>query len=245
MESASTSTLKESRLSNLICTAQRVLHKRAGRDVISHGFVYLVGSDTVDSATEGIITAAAHAALPGHLIRFTSGTYSGYVVSVLEVATNTITLGSDLPGAPSASDAFDILAYRHPLIDAYGAIKIAMSTDDGWTPGKRISVATSADSFLIKGSAGVLGQLACSNINDQEVYLHLYDKATAPTVGTDVPKQTYLIPGNTHGSGSNIPLPFGGLKFLLGIGIGLTVSPGDAASDAVTAAEQIVNYGYK
>ncbi len=245
MESASTSTLKEGRLSNLICTAQRVLYNRAAKDVISHGFLQLVASDTVDSSTQSIITAASHLALPGNLIRFTSGTLAGYSVSVIDIDTNTITLGADLPSAPSASDAFDILAYRHPLLDSNGALSIAIDGGTGWTPGKRISVGTSVDSYLIKNSSGRLGMLTCSNINDQECFLKVYDKATAPTVGSDTPKFTFVVPGNTRGSGTNIPIPLPGIAFSLGIGIGISTLAADNDTTAVTAGEVIINYAYK
>lgn len=113
----------------------------------------------------------------------------------------------------------------------------------GLTPGKLIS-AVSTNATNVKGSAGVLGFLTVSNINAAARYLKVYDKATAPTVGTDVPKFTFLIPGNTAGAGTNIPLPERGIAFASGIGLALTTGVGDTDTGAVAANEIVVNYGW-
>lgn len=244
MESASTSTCKESRLTNLICTAQPTLFNRAAKDVISHGFLQLVATDEVDSASTSVITAAAHSALVGNLVKFTSGNLSGYSVSVVAVDTDTITLGADLPEAPVATDAFQILQYMHPILDANGNLSTSLASGVGYTPGKLISAGTT-NATVIKGSSGTVGYITASNINADERYLKLYNKATAPTVGTDVPVHTFIIPGNTNGAGTNIPLPSQGIALSTGIAIALTVSAADNASDAVAAGDIIVNYGYK
>jgi hypothetical protein len=40
------------------------------------------------------------------------------------------------------------------------------------------------------------------NTNATPVYLHIFNKATAPTPGTDSAVKTLIIPGNTAGAGS-------------------------------------------
>jgi hypothetical protein len=112
----------------------------------------------------------------------------------------------------------------------------------GWTPGKLIS-ASGTNGTVIKSSAGVLGMLSLTNINAAARYAHLYDKATTPTVGTDVPKYTFLIPGNTAGAGSNVPLPKDGIAFASGIGIAFTTGAGDTDTGSVAAGDLIANYG--
>jgi hypothetical protein len=87
--------------------------------------------------------------------------------------------------------------------------------------------------------------LTAANINDQEVFLKVYDKATAPTVGTDVPVYTFLIPGNTRGSGTNIPLPEGGIEFKKGLGIAITGNIADSDTTAVLANEQVINGAFR
>ncbi len=83
--------------------------------------VYLVVSDAVEAnSTADTIIATAHAVRAGDLIRFTSGVLSGYeasVKSVLDVNTFRIVT---MPVAPAATDTFDVLRYRTPLLDANG-----------------------------------------------------------------------------------------------------------------------------
>lgn len=82
---------------------------------------YLVNADAVEAgSTSEVIVATAHNARAGDLIRFTSGTLSGYEASVKSILdANTIKIVG-MPAAPSAADTFDILRFRTPLIDANG-----------------------------------------------------------------------------------------------------------------------------
>lgn len=118
------------------------------------------------------------------------------------------------------------------------------ATAGGATPTKVIS-AGSTNATSVKGSAGQVYMLTASNINASPRYLKLYNKASSPTVGTDTPVFTFLIPGNTSGTGSNIPIPACGIA--LGTGIALAITTGSADSDtgAVAAGDIIVNIGYK
>jgi hypothetical protein len=114
-------------------------------------------------------------------------------------------------------------------------------TGNGCTPFKRIStLGTNAEN--VKSSAGNLYAALVSNTNAVARYLKLYDKATAPTVGTDTPVWTCLIPPNSAGFTISIPP---GLSFTLGIGIGITTGVADADTGAVAADEIVVNLAYK
>jgi hypothetical protein len=112
----------------------------------------------------------------------------------------------------------------------------------GYTPGKLISAASN-NATVIKASAGTLGYLTAGNVNAAARYVKLYDKATTPVVGTDVPIHTFIIPGNTAGAGTNIPLPTQGIKCTTGISIALTVEATDAGSTIVAASEITLNWG--
>jgi cephalosporin hydroxylase len=116
-------------------------------------------------------------------------------------------------------------------------------TGGGYTPGKLISAA-STNATSVKGSAGKIGYLTASNINAAARYLKIYNKASAPTVGTDTPVHTFLIPGGTTGAGTNIPLPSEGIALGTGIAFALTTGAADADTGAVASAEVIVNYGW-
>lgn len=116
------------------------------------------------------------------------------------------------------------------------------SPTGGYTPGKLVSAATT-NATSVKASAGTLGHVSASNVNAAPRYLKFYNKASAPTVGTDVPVLTYIIPGNTAGAGTNIPLPPQGINFSTGIAFAITTGAADSDTGAVAANEIIINYG--
>ena len=96
------------------------------------------------------------------------------------------------------------------------------------------SSAATTNPVLVKGSAGTLFGIVASNVGAAVAYLKLYNKATAPSVGTDVPVLTIPIP-----AGGVIPIQFGtlGHRFALGIGIGITAGLADNDTAAVAAAQ--------
>jgi hypothetical protein len=112
----------------------------------------------------------------------------------------------------------------------------------GATPGKLVSVA-GTNASVIKGSPGALMMLLTMTTNPAARYLKLFNKATAPTLGTDVPIQTYTIPGNSAGAGVAIPLPRRGLAFTNGIAMALTTGIADLDTNGVAANEIVVNWG--
>jgi hypothetical protein len=134
--------------------------------------------------------------------------------------------------------------------------RVTIATDDlvpishgaaatgGYTPGKLVSAATT-NATVIKASAGTIGYLTASSVNAAARYLKIYDKATSPTVGTDVPIHTFIIPGNTAGAGTNILLPPQGILCSNGISFALTTESTDAGTTAVAASEIVINYGTK
>lgn len=122
------------------------------------------------------------------------------------------------------------------------ATQVTAATTGGYTPSKLISAAAT-NATVIKASAGTIGYLTASNINAAPRYLKIYNKATAPTVGTDVPVHTFIIPGNTAGAGTNIPLPPQGIALSAGISFAITTGVLDADVGAVAAAELVINYG--
>lgn len=113
-------------------------------------------------------------------------------------------------------------------------------TSGGLVASKTISAATT-NATVVKASAGQIYTLYANNVNAAVRYLKLYNKATAPTVGTDVPVMTLAIPA---GGVVNLSF-FGGLAFSAGIAFALTTGVADADTAAVAASEHVVNIGYK
>lgn len=113
---------------------------------------------------------------------------------------------------------------------------------NGTTAYKLISTA-STNANVVKNSGGNLYSIIAIGLTSTVRYLKLYNKATAPTVGTDVPLMTIPVPANTQGAGIAIPFSMG-VNFPLGIGIAITSGSADNDTGAVGAGDVIVNLTY-
>ena len=107
---------------------------------------------------------------------------------------------------------------------------------------KLISTA-STNSNVVKNSPGNLYSIIAIGLTSTVRYLKLYNKATAPIVGTDTPVMTIPIPANTQGAGISIPFSMG-VNFPLGISIAITAGSADNDSVAILANEVLVNLTY-
>lgn len=116
------------------------------------------------------------------------------------------------------------------------------ATSGGLSTTKLVSAAgTNATS--VKASAGQLYNVQAFNTNASSLrYLKLYNKTSPPTVGTDTPLNTWLIPAN--GSGVVIEMS-NGLACSAGIAFAITGGMADSDTTAIAAAEVVVNLQYK
>ena len=162
---------------------------------------------------------------------FTPGTSKvGAVGFIADEATTDSVDEGDIGAARMTLDRKQIVAnYAH--------------TAGGATPYKLVSAATT-NATSVKASAGTVYMITASNVNAAARYLKLYNKASAPTVGTDTPVHTFIIPGNTAGAGTNIPVPTVGINFGTGIAFALTTEATDAGTTAVAASEIVINLAY-
>lgn len=94
------------------------------------------------------------------------------------------------------------------------------------------SATTNANS--VKTSAGSVYNIAISNVSASPRYVKLYNKASAPTVGTDLPILTIVVP-----SGALIQNNFGilGHRFTVGIALAITGSGADNDTTSIGANE--------
>ena len=109
----------------------------------------------------------------------------------------------------------------------------------GTTPYKLISTA-STNANVVKNSGGNLYSIVAIGLSSTVRFLKLYNKATAPIVGTDIPVMTIPIPANTQGAGISIPFSMG-VNFPLGISIAITAGSADNDSVAILANEVLIN----
>lgn len=97
-----------------------------------------------------------------------------------------------------------------------------------------INSAATTNANIIKGSAGSVYNIAISNVSASPRYVKLYNKATAVTVGTDVPVLTIVIPAS-----SLVQNNFGilGHRFTVGISLAITGSAADNDTTVIGANE--------
>jgi hypothetical protein len=112
----------------------------------------------------------------------------------------------------------------------------------GTTPYKLISTA-STNANVVKASAGNLYSIVAIGQTSTIRYLKLYNKATTPSVGTDVPVMTIPVPANVQGAGVSIPFSMG-VNFSLGISLAITSGSADNSTGVVGAGDVILNLTY-
>lgn len=94
----------------------------------------------------------------------------------------------------------------------------------------------STNSTLVKATAARLYEVTISNVSGTALFFKLYNKATAPTVGTDVPVLTIPV-----AIGASVTIEFGAVGKSFGLGLGYGATAAAAASDTanVVAGTQI------
>lgn len=119
-------------------------------------------------------------------------------------------------------------------------VKQQAQTAGGATPYELISAATT-NATSVKASAGTVYGIQAYNNGASAAYLKLYNKASAPTVGTDTPVKTIMLPA---GGGSNIPIPSVGTNFGTGIAFAITGGMANSDTTAVALTQVAVNIDY-
>ncbi len=104
-----------------------------------------------------------------------------------------------------------------------------------------INSAANTNATVVKGSAGTLYNIGASNTGGAAAFIKLYNKATAPTVGTDVPALVLVVP-----AGGNVDFDLGpmGHRFSAGIGLAITNLAADTDTTAVAASQVKVLTSY-
>lgn len=87
---------------------------------------------------------------------------------------------------------------------------------------------------VVKATAGTIYALTANNTTAAARYVRLFQKATAPTLGTDVPSVVVTLPA---GSSKEISLAPGGLTFSSGIGVAVTTDAAQLGSTVATAGD--------
>lgn len=126
---------------------------------------------------------------------------------------------------------------------AAAAGRVVLADNGGPTDASRIvSAAADTNTTSAKASAGVLYHARGYNAAAAVRYLKFYNKATAPTVGTDTPVLTLALPPSAAFS-FDWPI---GRYFATGIGYGMVTGAADNSTTALTAADVLgLNVEYR
>lgn len=104
-----------------------------------------------------------------------------------------------------------------------------------------LSSAATTNATLVSAGRKRVYSIVGHNTDSTPHYLKLYNKATAPTVGTDVPVATFYLPATTT---FNFRVD-NGLLFPLGLGYALTAAAADNDTTAVAAGDIVcLNIAY-
>jgi hypothetical protein len=110
-----------------------------------------------------------------------------------------------------------------------------------------IIAANSDNATLVAAGPHILLGAQLSGVGSAPAYVKFYDKATAPTCGTDTPKKELAIPAAStaaNGGGSNVTVSLG-TSFVLGLGFCVVTGIADSDDTAVAAATFNINFDYK
>lgn len=159
--------------------------------------------------------------------------------STAPASTTTWTVGYVAVGNYAAQDVVvqDLrqVTNNAPLpVDIQRSISLTTSQSITVTPvaatAYSVVTAASTNAAAIKASAGNLFELTVSNVTATAAYVKLFNKASAPTVGTDVPLFTVPVPAN-----STVSAEYGALGKRFAAGIAISVTGAIAATDTTNA----------
>ena len=143
--------------------------------------------------------------------------------------TENLTLNQGSGGDTVAADDISAVKYQRVKIVPGGDGAVS---NDGCTVKKHSAAGTSADATNVKASAGVLYGYVAVNTGAADAFLHFYNSASTPTVGTTTTLFSVLLPPD---GGVSFNLTHGA-KFDTGIGFGISTTIGGStgvAADSV------------
>ena len=115
-----------------------------------------------------------------------------------------------------------------PVVSAHGVTNTP--TPPALSAG--VSVATGPAGTLLSNTACTVYELTVANLTGAAIAVKLYNRSTAPQVGTDVPLLTFVVDANS----TPPPFQFGALGKRFGTGLGIAITGAAAATDTTAVA---------
>jgi hypothetical protein len=153
-----------------------------------------------------------------------------------------VTLSSAVIGISGVPTVQGTVAFSNSSIGISGepTVSLVPRTANGLSSYNFISLATT-NAASIKGSAGQVYGYKLYNRGGAEVTVKLYNKATSPTVGTDIPTNLFVLQPS---GGANLIGPVG-IEFTTGIGMAITKGIIHSDTTAVASGDVVGNFWYK
>jgi hypothetical protein len=104
-----------------------------------------------------------------------------------------------------------------------------------------LTAAATTNATSVKATAGTLYSIVLTNYSAAPKFFKLYNKASAPTVGTDIPLETFEVAANASRAIDFGPL---GLRYSTGIAYAMTGAQADADTTALAAGDLKVHGSY-
>ena len=104
-----------------------------------------------------------------------------------------------------------------------------------------LNAAASTNATSVKATAGTISSILLSNFSAATKWFKLYNKNSAPTVGTDVPVATISIPANSFYA---VPVGPQGLRLVSGIAYAITGAQADTDTTVLAAGDVKVLISY-
>lgn len=189
---------------------------------------------TIASATQAQFSCAVEGLAKVRVTGLAAMTGTATVTMKAVTAAPLVTLGNPLPtganviGAVTASGTWTVQPGNTANTTAW-LIEQRTGTTNGSTT-STVNAAATTNATNLKATAGMIYGISAMNASAAIKYVRIYNKATAPTVGTDIPILVVAIPAT---SSKEIVFPMG-LKLATGIGYAITGAA--AATDATAVA---------
>jgi hypothetical protein len=142
------------------------------------------------------------------------------------------------PRSAGTSDLAKAFPVSGTVVLASGTVTTAGTPAAPATPYFLNSAASTNGALILTGTSGVQAFYG-TNTGAAAAFVKLYNKATAPTVGTDVPEMIIPIPAAVGGVPGFTELTpgFNAYRFPLGLGIAITGGAADSDTTAVAAGQ--------
>lgn len=175
-----------------------------------------VGSATIPSGTQGMYQVDVAGFRYFRIVALAAVTGSAVVTMVGSEMTGII--GLDMP-LPAGTNSLGTVTANQAVTASPGTTPVAVNS------------AATTNGAVSKATAGQLINCVANNASVAAKYVRFYNKATAPTVGTDVPIVVITVPAS-----ASKEIEFGSVGKRFTTGIGYSITGGATATDATAVA---------